>query len=33
MSVPGTLDRGYYVWRGWSGPTKRPLTMNARIVS
>jgi hypothetical protein len=20
----GILDRGYYVWRGWSGPTERP---------
>jgi|SoiMetStandDraft_2_1073263.scaffolds.fasta_scaffold542863_1 hypothetical protein len=20
----GISDHGYYVWRGWSGPTKRP---------
>jgi hypothetical protein len=20
----GIMQQGYYVWRGWSGPTKRP---------
>jgi hypothetical protein len=22
--LKGISDRGYYVWRGWSGPTERP---------
>lgn len=22
--LKGILDRGYYVWRGWSGSTERP---------
>jgi hypothetical protein len=23
--LKGIADKGYYVWRGWSGPSKRPV--------
>ena len=24
--LKGILDHGYYIWRGWSGSSKRPAT-------